>query len=113
MYCAWVWSGVDTFTDMLSDGNKLIQKLCSGPYGVVRYRIVAHVQRNQRKNRTVYGIASGVVIKVLNKTAAPEKQDFENEKLAKMQESMRNYSYRMNNAVKKNIKMDDRRAKFF
>lgn len=53
------------------------------------------------------------VIKVLNKTAAPEKQDFENEKLAKMQESMRNYSYRMNNAVKKIIKMDDRRAKFF
>lgn len=53
------------------------------------------------------------VIKVLNKTAAPEKQDFENDKLAKMQEYMRGYSYRMNNAVKKNIKMDDRRAKFF
>ena len=53
------------------------------------------------------------VIKVLNKTAAPEKQDFENDKLAKMQEYMRSYSYRMNNAVKKIIKMDDRRAKFF
>ncbi len=53
------------------------------------------------------------VVKVLNKTAAPEKQDFENDKLAKMQEYQRNYSYRMNNAVKKIIKMDDRRAKFF
>ena len=53
------------------------------------------------------------VIKVINKTAAPEKQDFENDKLAKMQEYMRGYSYRMNNAVKKIIKMDDRRAKFF
>jgi len=53
------------------------------------------------------------VIKVLKKTAAPEKQDFENDKLAKMQEYMRGYSYRINNAVKKNIKMDDRRAKFF
>jgi len=53
------------------------------------------------------------VIKVLKQTAAPEKQDFENDKLAKMQEYQRNYSYRMNNAVKKIIKMDDRRAKFF
>jgi len=53
------------------------------------------------------------VIKVLKKTAAPEKQDFENDKLAKMQESMRNYSYRMNNAVKKIMKLDDRRSKFF
>ncbi len=53
------------------------------------------------------------VIKVLKKTDAPEKQDFENDKLAKMQEYMRSYSYRMNNALKKNIKMDDRRAKFF
>jgi len=53
------------------------------------------------------------VIKVLKKTAAPEKQDFENDKLAKMQDYMRNYSYRMNNAVKKMTKMDDRRAKFF
>ena len=53
------------------------------------------------------------VIKVLNKTAAPEKQDMENEKLAKMQEYMRNYSARMSNAVKKITKMDDRRAKFF
>jgi len=53
------------------------------------------------------------VIKVLKKTEAPEKQDFENDKLAKMQEYMRNYSYRMSNAVKKLTKMDDRRAKFF
>lgn len=53
------------------------------------------------------------VIKVLKKTEAPEKQDFENDKLAKMQEYMRNYSYRMNNAVKKVTKIDDRRAKFF
>ncbi|MBR4584406.1 MAG: peptidylprolyl isomerase [Bacteroidales bacterium] len=53
------------------------------------------------------------VIKVLKKTAAPEKQDFENDKLAKMQDYMRNYSYRMNNAVKKMTKLDDRRAKFF
>ena len=53
------------------------------------------------------------VVKVINKTAAPEKQDFENDKLAKMQEYQRNYSYRMNNAVKKMTKMDDRRAKFF
>lgn len=53
------------------------------------------------------------VIKVLKKTAAPEKQDFENDKLAKMQEYMRGYSYRMKNAVTKITKMDDRRAKFF
>jgi len=53
------------------------------------------------------------VIKVLKKTDAPEKQDFENDKLAKMQEYMRSYSYRMNNAVKKMTKIDDRRAKFF
>ena len=53
------------------------------------------------------------VIKVLKKTAAPEKQDFENDKLAKMQDYMRNYSYHMNNAVKKMTKLDDRRAKFF
>ncbi len=53
------------------------------------------------------------VIKVIKKTVAPEKQDFENDKLAKMQESMRNSAYRMNNAVKKAIKIEDRRAKFF
>ncbi|MBO7133113.1 MAG: peptidylprolyl isomerase [Bacteroidales bacterium] len=53
------------------------------------------------------------VIKVVKKNAAPEKQDFENDKLAKMMDMSRNYLGRMNNAVTKIIKMDDRRAKFF
>lgn len=53
------------------------------------------------------------VIKVTNANKAPEKQDFETEKLTKMQEYMRNSDYRTNNAVKKGSKIDDRRAKFF
>ncbi|MCF0206019.1 MAG: peptidylprolyl isomerase [Bacteroidales bacterium] len=53
------------------------------------------------------------VIKVINSVKAPEKQDFENEKITKMQENMRNAQNSIKRVIEKSVEIDDRRVKFF
>lgn len=65
------------------------------------------------QSEAIQGNNGVYVIKVINKTAAPEKQDFDGDKLAKMREASNNFEGRMYKAMQKAIKLDDNRAKFF
>ena len=43
-----------------------LQKIFSRPLGILGYGVIAHVQRNQRKDRSVNGVAAVIFVKLLH-----------------------------------------------